>query len=142
MREQQRRALREKRPDFRVQRLLREVGNQHRHQVRTLDRIGRHHHLQAILFRLVPTFAFAHADHDVIAAVAQIERVRASLASITEDRDACAAQRFLVDVFLGVQTHAKSPDPEKIAQLQNARPRVKTLESLKRGPVICAQAPC
>jgi hypothetical protein len=35
----------------------------------------------------------------------QIERVRATLAAVAQDRDAGSAQRFLVDVFLRVQTH-------------------------------------
>ena len=62
-------------------------------------------HLQAVLLRLVPAVALAHADDDVVAAVAQIERVRAALAAVTENGDARAAQGFLVDVFLRIQTH-------------------------------------
>ena len=40
-----------------------------------------------------------------IAAVVQIERVRAALAAVAQNGDARTAQGFLIDVFLRIQTH-------------------------------------
>ena len=74
---------------------------------RALDRSRRLGDLQAVLLRLVPAVAFANADHDVVAAVAQIERVRAALASVAEHGDARSAQGLLIDVFVRIQTHGE-----------------------------------
>jgi hypothetical protein len=104
-----------------VQGLLRHVGHQHRHQLRALDgRLGLHD-LQAVLLGLVPAVALAHADHDVEAAVVQIERMRAALAAVAETamrapRSAflstsfCEYKRMQVSCNLESQT-AKMQDP-------------------------------
>jgi hypothetical protein len=106
MGEQQRGAFLEQRFELGIQRLLREIGHQHGHQLSAFYRRSRFHHLQAVLLRLGPTVAFPHADHHVIAAVAQVQRMRAALTAIPQNGDARATQRFLIDVFLRIQTHA------------------------------------
>ena len=100
VREEQGRAFRDVRLQLAIERLLRHVRNEHGHELRAFDRGRRLGDFQAVLLRLAPTIAFANADHDVVTAVAQIERVRAALASIAEHRDARSAQGLLIDVFV------------------------------------------
>ena len=105
VREQERCAGGEQRFDFLVQGLLGEIRHQHGYELRALDRLGRLQHLEPVLARLVPAVAAPHAHHHVEPAVAQVQRVRATLAAVAEHRDARTPQGLLVDIFLRVQTH-------------------------------------
>src|SRR6185295_7768820 len=60
--------------------------------------------LQAVLLRLFPARAvLAHADDDVMAAVLEVERMRAALAAVAQDGDPGFLERLLVYVFARVQ---------------------------------------
>src|SRR6185295_18661841 len=48
-----------------------------------------------------------HANDDVVTRVLEVERVRAALTAVAEDRDARAGERLTIDVFLRVRTHFK-----------------------------------
>ncbi len=104
--EQQRRAFLKARAQFGIQRLLRQIGDQHGDQLRAFDGRGGLRDLQSILLGPAPAVTLAYPDHDIVAAVAQIERVRAPLTAVAENGDARAAQGLLVDVLLGIQTHS------------------------------------
>jgi hypothetical protein len=102
--EQQRGALLEELLHLLVQFRLREIGNQHRDQRRTfhgLDRLG---DLEAVFLRLLPARAvLANADDHVVAAVSEIQRVRAALAPVAQDGDPGLLESPLVHVFAGIQ---------------------------------------
>jgi hypothetical protein len=105
VREQQGGARREVRQDLLVVLGLRRVGREQRHQRGALDGLGRGGDFQAVLLRLLPAVALADADHHVVAGVLQVQRVRATLAAIADDRDPGAFQGLLVHVLLRVRTH-------------------------------------
>jgi N-dimethylarginine dimethylaminohydrolase len=113
VREQQGCALFDVRLQFLIQGLLSHVGNQHRHELRALDGGRRLLHFQTVFLGLVPAIALAYPDHYVETAVAQIERVRTTLAAITENGDARSAQGFFIDVFLRIQTHVVLPESSR-----------------------------
>jgi hypothetical protein len=122
--EEQRRAGLEALADCLVELLLREVGHQHRDEVGAGRRPGRLCDLEPVAPHLLPApAALAHADHDVEAAVLEIERVRASLAAVTEDRDARAAQRLAVDVFVRIKLHELNSRPNRPISCTHKKPR-------------------
>ena len=64
---------------------------------------------QSVLLRLGPAGARpADADHDIEAAVLQIECMSPALAAVAEDGDAGALEGLLVDVLLRVDLHVRS----------------------------------
>ncbi len=92
--------------DFLVQIFLGQVGREERDQVGVLHRLGRLGDFQAVLLRLGEAGAgLAYADHDVITAVLQVQRMRAALAAVAEDGDTGLLQGLLVDVLLRVDLH-------------------------------------
>jgi hypothetical protein len=82
-----------------VECLLREVRHEHRDEIGALDGCGRLGDRQAVLLGLVPAVALAHADHDVEAAVLQVQRMRAALAAVAEDADRAPFSAFLSTSF-------------------------------------------
>ncbi len=110
MSEQQGRAFLEALLDLLVQRLLRQVRNQHRDEVGVLSRCSRLGNSQSVALGLLPAgAALAHADDDVEPTILQIQRVRAALAAIAEYRNARAFQGLFVDVFPRIQPHQSLP---------------------------------
>ena len=109
VREQDRRAFADGADHFLVQVLLRHVRRQKRDQRRAVDRVDGLRDLQSVLLRLGPAGARpADADHDVEAAVFQIECMGAALAAVAENGDASALEGLLVDVLLRVDLHVRS----------------------------------
>ncbi len=109
VREQQRRTLADVPEHGLVQVLLGKVRRQHRDEGCALDRIDRLGDRKLVLLRLLEAVALADADHDVITAVAQVQRMSASLAAVSEHADARALQRLLVNVLARKHLHVPTP---------------------------------
>src|SRR5688572_1703345 len=83
---------------------LREVGHQHGHEIGVFRRFDGLCDLQSIAPGLLPAVAvLAHADHHVVAAVREVQRMGAALAAVAQDGDPGLLQRFLVYVFARIQ---------------------------------------
>lgn len=74
--------------DVFVELLLHHVRGQDGDQIRALDRLGRRHDGEAIGLRLgFGRATWTQADGDVEAGIAQVQRMRATLAAVADDRD-------------------------------------------------------
>src|SRR2546429_371845 len=110
VREQQRGAALEALPDALVEILLRQVRHQHGDHVRPGHGEGGLGDLEAVAARFLPAHpALAHTDHDVAAAVLEVQGVSPPLAAVAEDGDARPLEGFLVHVLLRVQPHLTTP---------------------------------
>ena len=107
--EQQRRAFVDVSEHGFVQVLLGKVRCQHRDEGCALDRIDRLGDRELVLFGPLEAVTLADADHDVKAAVAQIQRMSASLAAVTEHADTRALQRLLINVLARKHLHVPTP---------------------------------
>ena len=94
-----------------VERGLRHVRREHDDYVRAFDGFRRADQRPAVLLGLLPgRAAAAQADYDIEFAIAQIERVRAALAAVTEYGDALAFQSAgICVVFPKHFRHVDSP---------------------------------
>ena len=76
------------------------------HEVAGLGRLGGSHHLEAVVLRLVPGLrVFAQTDHDLNAAVRQVERVGVSLAPITDHGHRLVLQEIEVAILFVQDFH-------------------------------------
>ena len=94
--------------------------------VGALDRVGRLGDLRGRpCLRLLPAVAaLAHADDDVVAAVLEVERMRAALAAVAQDGDPGSLQRLLVHVLLRIGTHRYSPGQSGFQRSKTQEPRL------------------
>ena len=68
--------------------LLHVVGDENRDELCAADGVGDRRHLEAgLLGRALRPASLAQADADVDAGVAQVQRVRVTLAAVADDRD-------------------------------------------------------
>jgi hypothetical protein len=109
MREQDRRAFADGADHFLVQILLRQIRRQERNQRGACNCIDGLGDFQPILLRLGPARARpADTDHDIEAAVLQVQCMGAALAAIAEHGDAGALEGLLVDILLRIDLHMRS----------------------------------
>ena len=106
MAEAERGALAQVRLDLAIERPVDLVGREHHHHVgrrdRVLDQRGRQS--GGFGFERAARTA-AQADNDIDTAVVEVERLRAALVAVAEDRDALAGERGGVDVGVTDQVH-------------------------------------
>jgi len=106
VREQERRVLLDRLLDFLVELGLRRVGQQERHEAGAFCGFRGSLDGEAVFLRLRRGVAVRpNADHDVVARIAQVQRVGAPLAAIAEHRDLVAAERLGIHIFFHEQLH-------------------------------------
>src|SRR5256886_5809697 len=110
VREQQRGTALEAFADALVEILLRQVRHQHGDHIRAGHGERGLRDLEAVLAGFLPARpALAHPDHDVAAAVLEVQRVSPPLAAVAENGDARPLESLPVDVFLRIQPHLTTP---------------------------------
>ena len=110
MAEPQRRALAQVRLDLSVERTVDLVGRKHHRDVGRADGVLEQSNLEPGRFGLGCAAGSAAEAHDhVDPAVVQVERLRAALVAVTDDRHALAGQRGGVDVGVAQHLQFRSP---------------------------------
>src|SRR3569833_2912623 len=121
--------------DFLVERLLGEIGHEHRNEVSSSGSIRGLCDFETIFLGLFPARSFlAHPHHDVEPTVLQVQCMRAPLASIAQHRDERTLQGLLVDILLRIQPHyANSQPPTRAFNVSPNNRAESAASSLARG---------
>src|ERR1051325_9944702 len=98
------------------------VGQQDHHDVGHLRGVRDGRDLQAFLLRAAPALrALVEADHDVLAGVLQVQRVRVALAAVADDGDLLALQQSEVRVLVVIDLRGHVPFPFLIGEADHSR---------------------
>ena len=80
------------------------IRNQKHHNISALGGFGHRENLQSVGFRLGLAFAaFVQANDHVLAVVPRVERMRVSLAAVTDDSDGLALKQAKIRIIVVIE---------------------------------------